>query len=243
MKNKTFQFGLALALIFELTACDKNEQVLKTVSNDRTIAKEVKFVPTTVRNVMGAYFEAIDTICEPYLKYTKKIPIADLPDGYVFRITDGDITLETLGDFAPFTKKSAAPNTWWANWNKAPYVEEENPAVLWMSGWYGTTITLSKKCYVFGFEMSAEVGETSQAPFPYTVKYYDADNLPNDTPIGYLDNEVTSPSGARIYAIKSDIPFNRVEIFYNSSPSLGSWSWAITNIRYVTDKQVYDAHK
>lgn len=243
MKNQTFKFGLALALILALTSCDKNEQVLNTVPNDRSSAKTVNFVPITVRNTMGAYFEAIDTVCEPYLKYTKKINITDLPDGYAFRITDGDLTLETLGDFPAFTKKSAAPNTWWANWNKAPYVEEENPAVLWMSGWYGTTITLSKKCYVFGFEMSAEVGETSQAPFPFSVKYYDADNLPNDTPIGFLETEVTSPSGARLYAIKSDIPFNRVQIFYNSSPSLGPWSWAMTNIRYVSDKPFYDAHK
>lgn len=243
MKNQTFKFGLALALILALTSCDKNEQVLNTVPNDRSSAKTVNFVPITVRNTMGAYFEAIDTVCEPYLKYTKNINITDLPDGYAFRITDGDLTLETLGDFPAFTKKSAAPNTWWANWNKPPYVEEENPAVLWMSGWYGTTITLSKKCYVFGFEMSAEVGETSQAPFPFSVKYYDADNLPNDTPIGFLDTEVTSPSGARLYAIKSDIPFNRVQIFYNSSPSLGPWSWAMTNIRYVSDKPFYDAHK
>ena len=243
MKNQTFKFGLALALILALTSCDKNEQVLNTVPNDRSSAKTLNYVPITVRNTMGAYFEAIDTVCEPYLKYTKKINITDLPDGYAFRITDGDLTLETLGDFPAFTKKSAAPNTWWANWNKAPYVEEENPAVLWMSGWDGTTITLSKKCYVFGFEMSAEVGETSQAPFPFSVKYYDADNLPNDTPIGFLDTEVTSPSGARLYAIKSDIPFNRVQIFYNSSPSLGPWSWAMTNIRYVSDKPFYDAHK
>lgn len=243
MKNQSIQLGLLLAMILGITACEKNEQGPNLMSSEQPSAKTVNFVPTKVRNTMGAYFEAIDTVCEPYLKYTKKINISDLPDGYVFRITDGNLTLENLGNLGVFTKKSPAPDTWWGNWNKAPYVENENPTVLWMAGGYGTTITLSKKCYVFGFELSAEVGETSQAPFPYSVKYYDADNLPNDTPIGYLDNEVTSPSGARIFAIKSDIPFNRVQIYYNSSPVYEPWSWAITNIRYVTDKSVYDAHK
>jgi hypothetical protein len=243
MENQKIQYGILLAMMLGITACDKNEQLLNTTSRDQPSGKIINFVPSTVRNTMGAYFEAIDTICDPYLKYTNKINISNLPDGYAFTITDGNLTLETLGDLGLFTKKSPAPNTWWANWNKAPYVEDENPAVLWMAGGYGTTITLSKKCYVFGFELSAEVGETSQAPFAYSVKYYDADNLPDDTPIGFLDNEVTSPSGARLYAIKSDIPFNRVQIYYNSSPVYEPWSWAITNIRYVTDKSVYDAHK
>lgn len=230
-------------MMLGITACDKNEQLLNTTSSDQPSPKIVSFVPSTVRNTMGAYFEPIDTICDSYLKYTKKINISNLPDGYVFRLTDGDMKIETLGDLSAFTKKSPALNTWWANWNKAPYVEDENPAVLWMAGGDGTILTLSKKCYVFGFELSAEVGETSQAPFAYTVKYYDADNLPDGTPIGYLDNMVTSPSGARLFAIKSDIPFNRVQIYYNSSPVYAPWSWAITNIRYITDKNVYDAHK
>jgi hypothetical protein len=250
MKNRTIQICLIFALLPGLNACDKNDPALQQVQMEHESAKVTGFVHSRLRNDMGQYLEAIDTICEPYLRYTTKINISNFPNGSLNPITDGNLSIGTLpeGGYGIFiNKQDPAADKWWANWNKPPYVENENPAVLLIQGsgaaGGGITLTLSKKCYVFGFELSAQPGEESEPPFSFAAKYYDADNLPSITSIGILENVVNSPSGARLFAIKSDVPFNRVSIFSNDSPAYGALNFGITNIRYLTDKTVYDAHK
>jgi hypothetical protein len=241
MKNQTIRLLVLLAGIAGLHACKKGDQASQVMEAIPTKAMVENYVPTKVTNTGGAFFKSIDTICGPYLKYTTKIGLLGYESWPV--LDDGNLTISMFGDKNYFEKLRRSPYAWWANWNKRPYVEEEIPEIFSMRGTGTTTLTLSKKCYVFGFELSANPANEERPMFPYQVRYYGTNELPDNKSVGIIENSVTAPSGARMFAVESDIPFDRVEIRYIGTSSLKPDTWAITNLRYITDRNVYEAHK
>ena len=241
MKNQTIQLLVLLISIAGLHACKKGEQEVQAVEAVPSAVKVEGFIPTKVTNIGGAFFKAIDTVCGPYLTYTTKIEHQEYEHWPT--LNDDNLTIGIFGDNTYFLKLPSAPFAWWTNWNKEPYVEEEIPVIFSMEHIGTTTLTLSKKCYVFGFELSANPANEAHPLFPYQVRYYATNGLSDNKPVGMLENSVTAPSGARMFAVESDIPFDRVEIQYIGTSAIKPDSWGIANLRYITDWNVYQAHK
>jgi hypothetical protein len=243
MKNQMIRSFLLLVFTSGLSACKKNEQGSQTMETAAPIALVASFVPTKVTNTAGQYFKSIDTICAPYLAFTNLINPATFTDGHHLSLSDGNLVVEGPGGTSYFEILKQHPYGWWNNWNKPPYVENQNPIIWERSVFDGPrTLKLSKKCYVFGFELSAFTNTVGTGPLTFVVKYTNTDQQPSALAIGSISNGVLAPNGARLFAVKSDIPFDQVEIIYSGSPSVEP-AWGITNIRYVTDKGIYEKHK
>lgn len=197
-----------------------------------------------VENNFGRYFEALDTICAPYLKYTTKMEISQIPEGWFVDTLDDKKLMMTflVGDDGAPRKFNATTMGWWGDWNVSPYVERNDPDVLTLSDWSTTTITLSKKCYIFGFELSALLNMYNDEPVFFKASYLDTDNLPDDRPVGRIGQWVYSPGGARLFAVKSEVPFNRVTIYWTGGSHTFTRAYAITNIRYVTSRKIFEQH-
>ena len=244
MKNLNIKTLFLLGLIVLLGCEKKEENFEREASIDVEAAATVPLSKVRVQNEFGKYFEALDTICAPYLRYTTKMDISKIPnETFVSTLQDGNLTMTlSYGDDSSPRKYNPTTTGWWRNWNESPYVEEKNPHVLITSDWSTTTITLSKKCYVFGFEMSALLNFSSDDPVVYGASYLDTDRLPDDRPIGRIYQEVKSPGGARLFAVKSAIPFNRVTIYFTEGSATFTRAYAITNLRYVTSKKIFEQH-
>jgi hypothetical protein len=244
MKNlKTKSYFLAG--LFVLLGCEKNDESFKQEASVHV--QEAATIPPTkvqVENNFGKYFEALDTVCAPYLRYTTKMDISKVPnEWFISTLEDQNMkmTFYIGGETLP-RKYNPTMTQWWYNWNVSPYVEETDPHVMIIEGWGSTTITLSKKCYIFGFELSALLNMYNNDPVYFGTSYRDTDQLLDDTPIGRIHQEVKSPEGARLFAVKSEIPFNQVTIYWTGGSNTFTQAYAITNLRYVTSKKVFDQH-
>jgi hypothetical protein len=216
MKNQTIRLCVVLAFIAGLSSCKKEEQALQTMETGQPSAKVENFVHTRVTNTGGQYFKAIDTICPPYLAFTSLIDFKKYEDGENSLVSDGNLSVGYVGKYPLYIIRRVTYG-WWSNWNKPPFVENDNP-IVWAADLNPPgVINLSKNCYVFGFELSATVGEFGLGPLSYTVKYEDT---VQHKVIGYISNDVVAPNGARLFAVKSDIPFNKIEIFVQRKPKL-----------------------
>jgi hypothetical protein len=250
MKTLNLNALLIAACTLVLIACDKKEQESQQLETS-VVKTEVKdYVPPTVENLYGKYFKAIDTICPAYLKLTTKIDITGLQDNVSYgQITDGILVLTQPKDGeyqGSFDKHNPTTTGWWKSWDISPYVEMNNPHNLGLSGntlYEGMQILLSKKCYVFGIEVGSLLHRVEKRPIRFSVAYYNKDVIPNGDPIGFVHQVITWPSGARLFAIKSDVPFDRIRIGYNYSSADPVRAVSIANIRYITDKKIYDKHK
>lgn len=244
MKNLKTKSCFLLGLIV-LMGCEKNDNNIVEQQVQLVTAAAEPLPQVRVFNTMGKYFVALDTICAPYLKYTTKYDISKLPnETFVDSLDDGKLKLIfDLGDSAP-RKFDPTTTEWWGNWNVSPYVETNDPHVLRMADWSTVTITLSKKCYIFGFELSARLNLNNNNPVEFGAGYFDSDRLPDDTPIGRVGQKVKSPGGARLFAIKSEVPFNTVVIYWDGAGSAQfTRDYAIANIRYVTSKKIFEQHR
>jgi hypothetical protein len=243
MKKLTFKAVLITACTMVLIACAKNEAPMQQSEAIPTKTNIVNYVPPTVANDKGRFFQSIDTICPAYLQYTTKMDITGLQNNKEYsELSDGNLTIKLLNlDLAnyPFTKHDQTASEWWKDWNVKPYVESNNPPILYQGGGEPVKVVLSKKCYVLGFELATPIKATDP-PLSMYALYYNTDLyiVPDD--IGFIYQDIKWPNGARLFAIKSDIPFNMVRIDFSS---YDPHNYAITNIRYITDKEVYDKHK
>jgi hypothetical protein len=249
MKNLRF-YAIITACTLVSIACEKNEQQTDQLETSPAVTAVKDYVPPRVDNNYGKYFEAIDTICPPYLQFTTKLDISALQDNkrYV-EVSDGNLTITQpkYEDYQDsFLKHDPTTTEWWKNWDGRPYTETNNPPNLELSGntlYEGMQILLSKKCYVFGIEVGSLLNRTGDRPITFSVAYYNNDVVPYGDPIGFIHQIITLPSGARLFAIKSDVPFDRIRIGYDYSSADPVRAVSIANIRYVTDKAIYDKHK
>jgi hypothetical protein len=250
MKHSNFSAFLITACTLVIVACDKNEQLSQQLDTSAVKTEVTAYVPPRVENLYGKYFKAIDSICPPYLQFTTKIDITALQDNVNYgQISDGNLTLTQpkYEDYQDsFKKHNPTTTEWWKNWDVRPYVEMNNPHNLELSGntlYEGMQILLSKKCYVLGIEVGSLLHRVEKRPITFSVAYYNKDVIPNGDPIGFVHQVITWPSGARLFAIKSDVPFDRIRIAYDYSSADPVRAVSIANIRYVTDKEVYEKHK
>jgi hypothetical protein len=239
MKKLMSKAGLFLAIITAIMACDKHEQILQHDEKAASSLALNKYTPALVVNNKGKYFKAIDTICSTYIKYTLQVEDFNAePETWAGDYGYFTSLVTTWGDTG-FFLRLPEPGTWFSNWNSPPYVETKNPTVL-LPEVIHQTLALSEKCYVFGFELSANQSAVNNKPVTYRVTYAVGDQ-PGDV-IGYIENSVSSPGGARLFAVESEIPFNRVTIDYSPNTE-NTGQDAIANFRYVKSKKDFDAHK
>lgn len=182
----------------------------------------------------------IDLVCEEYLDGTKKLDLSKLKEGeFSKRIRTKDLTLNFSAEVGTggegFLKLSQGPNSWWTHWNYSPYTESEYPTVLFAANKNGSAnsvidLTFDRKLKTFGFEVAPNgLGEE----FGVWVQYQEESwyRQPN---MMEVEQTVSSPSGARLIAVKSEKPFQRVVI--QVMDTKGKVGLAIANIRYALAK-------
>jgi hypothetical protein len=124
--------------------------------------------------------------------------------------------------------KTSSVEGWNAKWGVLPNVEAENPDVLFTQTMFrSVVIVLSKPCIEFGFEMAPNSQVRS---FSLSANFGD---WIYDPAKGGVANEIKSPEGARLFAVKATKPFTMVHIDYGGSPVDGYPNGvALANIRY-----------
>lgn len=179
--------------------------------------------------------KVIDTVCEEYLSQTMPLDIAGLDTGkYVSSIGNSAFQISTHKEQFKdgFVKLSNGPTGWWPHWNYTPYTQSEYPDVLYVqsqagNGLYVFHLYFSKPLKMFGFEISPNApGEDHGV----TVHYQEGDYYRSQT-LFTVTQTVSTPSGARLIAVKSDQEFWLVTISMNYPPDAVT-GYAITNIRY-----------
>lgn len=256
---------LIAALALTLSACEKNVENLKTVSEVKAAAiPEVVYplVGTDTSNhilprrklpkavleygTLGEEYpylkaEVIDTVCADYLNKTQKFDLSALADGGVtnlIRVTGNAI--DTDPDFREdvFKKLSHGPNGWWTHWNYSPYTESENPIVLYPISRSSTdvlypqntmSISLRHEVRTFGFEIAPNaIGNDIEV----TVTYKNSGADYRWPSLFEVHQTISSPSGARLIAVTSNVGFAYIEIAISGAEvNVRNKGFAIANIR------------
>jgi len=173
----------------------------------------------------------IDLVCKDYLEQTKKLDFSHVQeDKFREQVVNDDfsvffrnqIDLRGYG----FKRLSNGIKGWWTQWNYHPYTESETPDVLFAVDKNGVELSefhliLSNQVTIFGFEVAPNlIGKDVKVHVTYNQE-----NHYRSMTLGEVTQTVSSPSGARLIAIKSKVPFERVTISM-------SGGIAISNIRY-----------
>lgn len=243
MKKLMSRLVLVAVCAIAIIGCDKSEQPveeLKTVPAEMAV---VNYVPPLVVNNSGNFFRAIGTICPLYLQYTNKIGISNLQH---LQISDtfSDNNLSIFVEAGLVKLNAAVKEEWNGQWNVPPYVESQNTAILQTIDDQPRRLVLSKKCYVFGFELGAYRTYGFYDPYDFTVTY-STRTATGSKRLGSIRQIIRQRNGARLFAIMSDTPIDEVYISFDRTGSFETKpeNYAITNIRYLTNKEIYDAHK
>jgi hypothetical protein len=248
---KAFCPSVLIAAFVALTfsACEKSQENIKTVSETKAVTTSRLIYPfigpdmsdsiLPMRNLPNAVVtkgvynpnikvKLIDTVCPDYLAETKKIDLTYLKDGEVAPVIKNNelsitISRERRGSF---TKLSSGPNGWWTHWNYSPYTESEHPIVLFSRESY-IDLTFNKAVKAFGFEVAPN---STGADLAVSVDYHDEPSY-RSPPIFWVKQTVSSPSGARLIAVESSVPFNYIEL-YVAPQSLSEGGFGLANLRY-----------
>jgi len=182
-----------------------------------------------------AKIKLINEVCDEYLQQTKKLDISHIQEGkFREQVVNKDLTIlfRDRGDIRGegFIKLSNGPKGWWAHWNYSPYTESEYPTVLFGVDKNGKTLSsftmlLSNDVTIFGFEIAPNA---TGKDFNVHVTYNEGNYYRSQT-VCEVYQTVSSPSGARLIAIKSEEPFGRVDVFVGPDAK----GAAISNIRYA----------
>jgi len=187
-----------------------------------------------------AKFKVISQICDEYISGTRKLDISKVEEG-VFgkKIVNEDFTVffsqqfATMGD--GFVKLNHEPKGWWTHWNYSPYTESEYPQVMLAVDEYGRylndfVLSFDKDVTMFGFEVSPN---TTSKDMTVSISYHQINDYRNPA-LAFVKQTVSSPSGARLIAVKSETPIRMVQIGLQSDDVGGGV--AIANIRYALAK-------
>jgi hypothetical protein len=243
---------LAALFAATLSSCEKKSVELEKQSDKKTGIISQKVFPldgnemstnilprrdlpaSKLTNYSGVKVKVIDSVCEDYVKGTTKLDFSKLKDGaFTYDIKDKKITVSST---TGFTKLNNGPKGWWTHWNYSPYTESEYPNVLFSQQENGyisnfLVLTLSKKVTTFGFEVAPNATGIN---LNVSVAYQEEDSRVEDEMFS-VDQTVSSPSGARLIAVKSGTPFRKVTIYLGDyKPELQGL--AISNIRYALAK-------
>jgi hypothetical protein len=257
---------LVAALALMLSACEKNVEDLKTVSEVKVAAiPEVVYplVGTDTSNYIlpsrklpnavldyGSLGEVypnlkvnvIDTVCTDYLRKTIKFDLSTLADGGVtnlIQVEGNAINIDPDFRQSLFKKLSPGPNGWWTHWNYSPYTESENPIVLYPISRSSTeeelyplntvSIALRQQVRTFGFEIAPNA---TGKDIEVNVTYKDLGSDYRGPSLFDVHQTISSPSGARLIAVTSNVPFGYLEISISGGEvNVRNKGFAIANIR------------
>lgn len=181
----------------------------------------------------------IDTVCAEYIQGTKKLGFSNLNEGaFISKFGNNEFKITADHEFnrTGFARLKNGPKGWWTHWNYSPYTESEYPEVLFARNRYGAdvigqssvTLLLSKPVKTFGFEIAPNV---TGKDFKVIVEYPEYSTYRAPT-LFQVEQTVSSPSGARLIAVKSERAFDFVMIRIEGMISREA-GLAITNIRYA----------
>ncbi len=251
---------LAAALAVTLSSCEKKAEDIQSLSEKtNTTTSELIYprVGTELSNnilpqrklprailTKGRWdnndkVKLIDTVCQEYVKGTTKFDISGLKVGeHVTKIKHNNLTIVTndeVGDDG-FLKLSNGPKGWWTHWNYSPYTESEYPDVLYAQSPGGhaagsLALTFDKEVTTFGFEIAPNATGTD---YKVVVRYNNINSYRYES-LFQVRQTISSPSGARLIAVKSEVPFTYVQIAVEYIPDAGR-GFAISNLRYALAK-------
>jgi len=252
MKTPLFKLFVFFCLAISFTACQKKVDLNNEIAEKRTGLVTDKVYPlegnevsaiilpksdlphSKLLNFYGHKVKVIDSVCDEYLKSTKKVDISKIKDGeFIFDIGNSKFGIASI---TGFRKINAGPKGWWTHWGYNPYVSSEYPNVLFSEGddgYVGNFLILvfSKKVSTFGFEVAPNATGVN---LKCSVGYQE-NNTPIENEMFSVEQMVSSPSGARQIAVKSETPFSKVTIYLQDSDP-GKRGLAISNIRYALAK-------
>jgi hypothetical protein len=260
MKSFHLQSLFVAAIALTFSACEKSAENLENLSEKKAasisgvvypligtdISNNIlprRKLPKAVLSKGWLYPEIkvqlIDTVCAEYLNGTKKFDLSSIKDGSVtYVIKSADNTLIGDPDFFNdgFLKLSTGSAGWWTHWNYSPYTEAEFPDVLFAvnrraASHYpvnSISISLNSSVKTFGFEIAPNTtGEDIEVIATYNdLGTYRAPEL------FYVEQTISSPSGARLIAVKSEEPFSYINIEIKEDDPYPGNGFAIANLRY-----------
>ena len=251
---KAFYRTTLLAAFFAatLSSCEKKAADLEKLSDKKTGIISEKVFPldgnemstnilprrdlpaSVLTNYNNIKVKVIDSVCEEYVIGTTKLDLSKLKDGqFAYDIKDKKITVSST---TGFKKLNNGPKGWWTHWNYSPYTESEYPNVLFSEGEDGyvsnfLVLNFGKKVTTFGFEVAPNATGIN---LNVSVGYQEEDSRVENE-LFSVNQTISSPSGARLIAVKSETPFQKVTIYLeNYKPELQGLS--ISNIRYALAK-------
>jgi hypothetical protein len=259
MKASRLSLLFVITLAFAFSACEKNAENIKNVSEVKAAASSSVVYPLIGTDTSGrilpmrklpkaivtkgffAYprikVQLFDTVCADYLQKTTKVDLSGIADGAVTHLLGKDDIVYVDPDLLRYgvRKLSNGPKGWWTHWNYSPYTESETPIVLFpLDRRYGEknpinslSLSLRQRVKTFGFEIAPnETGKDIKV----VVTYNDFGGYRGQT-MFTVEQTISSPSGARLIAVKSSVPFNYVGIQLEDRvyPYKG---FAIANLRY-----------
>ncbi len=248
---------LAGILVIMMSACDKKAEVLEKVSdvNVKAVAEDVypldgkematailppkRPLPKATLRIydsgMGKQVKVIDTVCDEYLKETKLFDLTNVKEGQPLKtISNGELTINTDPDFnrTYLVKLPKGPTGWWTHWGYSPYTESEDPTVLYCyneaNSYNSISLAFSKPLKIFGFETAPN---TLAKDYTFRVTYF-VDPTYRSSTYFSLTQTTSSPSGARLIALKTSADLVFIEINYGGTKRDLS-GVAIANIRYA----------
>jgi hypothetical protein len=245
---KTLKYVLISAVAMLAASCTKNE-----VSLVPEVIKEMKEYKLSVPLADGRKVISLgsplstrqmNTPQNPFLNPFKQIQVPD--SAYVCGTTI--FKLQKKADFSIINcvadeslkltfvdsvrQMPGYPAGWTALWSIKPNVEDESPTVLYTRQQNHLTILLSKYVTAFGFELAPNLYNT----YRFSVGFYDSRE---NAPVASLEQEATTPSGAKLFAVHSPRPFNVIEISFSGNEETEDHphGFAIASIRYRLAKK------
>lgn len=264
MKRLNEVLGTLFAICMMLNSCAKNEESISKMEATDTMVytnpsqpgskpgvepPDPIPLPATHPDVGGPVDTLYDVIQNPTAAYIKETCLFDISKmeagSYYHQVNNKDINIGFFGienvrigdairsGAIRFTNIPGSSFGWHELWNYPPYVERERPEVLFSSASYGggfLVLAFSKPCIEFGFELSPNLQGLEHL---YDVYF---GNFVFDGSAGHAAQMIKTPSGARLFAVKSTKPFSVVTIAYDLSSYLDyplvPLGLALANIRY-----------
>lgn len=262
---KAFQLKslIAAAIAVTLSACEKKSEDISSLSEKTVNAtSEVVYpligteIPNNIlpqkklpRAVLtkGYYYpnvkvKLIDTVCLEYIRATTKLNFSNLREGaFVNKFGNSEFKITADHEFnsSGFARLSNGPKGWWTHWNYSPYTESEYPEVLFARNRYGgevrgvnsMTLVFDKPVTMFGFEIAPNL---TGKDYIVNVEYLESSTYRAQT-LFNVEQTISSPSGARLIAVKSETPLTFLMINIQGM-TFQEAGFAIANIRYAIAK-------
>jgi hypothetical protein len=244
MKKCTLSIFCVIILL--IASCSKNESPEVKANPDKLEKRGLGTPLEDGRTEVEAKASGLVILSEPWKPTPSNIQQYDIPDAAYIKATclidisklKKNAMVDTITDKvlgvkfgSKLRKLNGFPDGWTAKWNVKPHVEQETPPVLYTVQKNHLSVTLSKPCTIFGFELAPNLYDT----FEFAAGFY---NRMENPPYARVIRQVTTPLGALLFAVKSDKPFDQIEIQFTGDLEgpVHPFGFALANIRYKLAK-------